>query len=250
MPEGDSIRRVAAAMGPYLLSRTLRRVVAGGTEHSALAGQAVTAVAAVGKHLLITTERGTVIRSHLGMEGRWWRHPIAAPPRHARSASLLIATDTDVLTCTKAADVEIRDRRDPRYGRAIARLGPDILGDTFDPAVAIARARRLPADTPVASVLLEQQVACGIGNIFKCESLFLEAMAPTRRLASVPDDALAAVFLRARALMQDSLARRRGRPWVYRRAGQPCLRCHTRIASRVEGGELRRTYWCPTCQGD
>jgi len=262
MPEGDSIRRIAAAMRPHLLARALRRVRAGGTEHPALAGQTVVAIDPIGKHLLITTDRGTVIRSHLGMNGRWWRHPRDAPPRHAASASLLLETDTDVLTCTRAAEVEIRDRRDPRFGAAIARLGPDVLADTFDTAEAIARARRLPADTPVASVLLDQKVACGIGNIYKCEALFMEAIDPGRPLARIGDAGLAALFLRARALMQQNLApgRRRTRDvrgaypdqavryWVYRRSGQPCHRCGTRVASRIDGGEQRRTYWCPTCQ--
>lgn len=249
MPEGDSIRRVAAAMRPYLEGQTLRRVVAEGTEHPALAGQEVTAIEAIGKHLLITTARGTVIRSHLGMNGRWWRHPRAKPPRHAPSASLLIETDTDVLTCTRAADVELRDRRDPRYGAAIRRLGPDILGDTFDLDAVIARARALPSDTPAASILLDQKVACGIGNIFKCETLFAESVAPTRPLARLDDATLRALFLRARAFMQAAMAPGGRRPrHVYGRAGEPCERCRTRIASRVEGGELRRTYWCPRCQ--
>jgi endonuclease VIII len=257
MPEGDSIVRIAAAMRPHLLDRTLRRVRASGTEHPALAGQRVVSIEPVGKHLLITTERGTVIRSHLGMNGRWYRHPIAKPPRHAPMASLLIETDTDVLTCTRAADVEIRDRRDPRYGATIARLGPDVLGASFDTNAVIARARSLPADTPAASLLLDQKVACGIGNIYKCESLFLEGVHPARELHALTDAQIEQLFLRARALMQANLepgkrrtrgAREATRYWVYRRGGEPCHRCRTPIVSRVDGGEQRRTYWCPTCQ--
>jgi len=248
MPEGDSIRRIAAAMRTHLLDRTLRRVRAGGTEHPALHGQRVVAVDAIGKHLLITTDRGTVIRSHLGMNGRWWRHPLTAPPRHAASASLLLETDTDVLTCTRAADVELRERRDPRFGTALARLGPDILGESFDTTAVLRRARAAPADTSVAAVLLDQKIACGIGNIYKCESLYLEGIHPTRPLARVDDTALTALFLRARALMQASLAGGRDAHHVYRRAGEACARCGTRIQSRLEGAEPRRSYWCPTCQ--
>lgn len=249
MPEGDSIRRVAAAMRPHLVGKTLTEVRAGGIVHAALAGQTVVSIEPIGKHLVITTDRGAVIRSHLGMNGRWWRHPASAPPPHARSASLLLATDETILTCTKAMQVEIRDRRDPRLGAAIARLGPDILGDAFDAREVVARARRLPADTPIASVLLDQSVACGIGNIYTCESLFLESTSPARRLADLDDAALARLYDRARALLQESVAGGRQRTrWVYRRAGQPCRRCRTPVASRVAGGELRRSYFCPRCQ--
>jgi endonuclease VIII len=97
-------------------------------------------------------------------------------------------------------------------------------------------------------MLLDQAVACGIGNIYKCESLWLERRAPSTPIASLDDAALAALFARARELMQASVAGRRRPFQVYRRAGEPCPRCRTRIASEVEGGELRRTYWCPACQ--
>jgi endonuclease-8 len=248
MPEGDSIRKIAAAMRPVLVGKQLASVRAGGVEHGALAGQTVVDVEPHGKHLLITTDRGVVIRSHLGMNGRWWRHPASAPPRSAAAASLVVATADDILVCSKAMQVEIRDRRDPRMGAAIRRLGPDILGESFDTAEAIARARRLPPDTPAASMLLDQGVACGIGNIYKCEALWLERRAPSTPIAALDDAALAALLGQARELMQASVAGRRRPFQVYRRAGEPCPRCRTRIASEVEGGELRRTYWCPGCQ--
>ena len=255
MPEGDSIWRVAAAMRPHLLGKRLVRVRAGGVEHAALAGQAVTSIDSVGKHLLIALERGAVIRSHLGMNGRWWQHPRATPPRHAASASLLLETEERVLTCTRAAEVEILDRRDPRFGRAVGRLGPDVLGATFDLPEVLRRARALPADTPLCSVLLDQRVAAGIGNIYKCEALHAEAVSPWRTLADADDPTLERLFRRARAQMSANLGpgKRRTRDQgeryaVYRRAGQPCRRCGARVDSRVEGGEQRRTYWCPGCQ--
>jgi endonuclease-8 len=43
----------------------------------------------------------------------------------------------------------------------------------------------------------------------------------------------------------------RGREhWVYRRSGQPCRRCGTPIAGRVQGqpSAQRVTWWCPRCQ--
>jgi endonuclease VIII len=40
----------------------------------------------------------------------------------------------------------------------------------------------------------------------------------------------------------------RGRTWVYRRSGRPCLRCGTIIAMKRQGPMRRSTYWCPRCQ--
>jgi endonuclease-8 len=35
---------------------------------------------------------------------------------------------------------------------------------------------------------------------------------------------------------------------VFRRHGQPCRRCGTRIAARGQGEDNRTTFWCPGCQ--
>jgi len=37
---------------------------------------------------------------------------------------------------------------------------------------------------------------------------------------------------------------------IYRRAGEPCPRCGTRLESRAQGDDARTTYWCPRCQTD
>jgi endonuclease-8 len=247
MPEGDSIRRVAAHVRPLLVGKVLTRVRAKGLDHPGLAGQTVVSVEPVGKHLLVTTDRDVQIRTHLGMNGRWWRHAPGetAPP----SASLSLATADDLLVCTRAMTVEILERRDPRRGAAVARLGPDVLADDFDPAAAVARARTRAPTTPLGQLLLDQTVAAGIGNIYRCEALFLESKSPWAPLSSVDDAALAALYARARALMQESLAgTRRGARWVYGQQGRPCRRCRTIVASRLDPAEVRHVYFCPTCQ--
>ena len=35
---------------------------------------------------------------------------------------------------------------------------------------------------------------------------------------------------------------------VYKRAGQPCLRCSAPVRARGQGENNRITYWCPGCQ--
>src|SRR5689334_9793949 len=171
MPEGDSIHKLAARVEPLLVGRTLLRVTTQGLERTALAGRTVTAVRSVGKHLLITTDDGTELRTHLGMYGTWRRYPPdSEPPMSPGRASLVLYTDHDVLVCIQARTVEIAARRAPLRGVAIAQLGPDVLGADFDPAAAAARARAQPM-RPVGEILLDQGVAAGIGNVYRCEVL-------------------------------------------------------------------------------
>jgi endonuclease-8 len=45
-----------------------------------------------------------------------------------------------------------------------------------------------------------------------------------------------------------SLARE-GTHWVYRREGEPCLRCGQPIRMERQGEQRRSTYFCPRCHG-
>ena len=268
MPEGDSIHRVAGVLRPLLVGTALRGVRIEGVVRAELEGATVTAVTPLGKHMMIDVDRGWQVRVHLGMYGRWRRY--RAPRTAPAAASLVLITATDEITCLRARDVELTARRDPRRSRAVAALGPDLLADDFDPAVAAARARTTGA-TPIGVVLLDQRVAAGIGNVYKSELCFLERLSPFLPSREVSDDKLGALYGRARELMKDNLdsggwritttrpAHATGfsaersipteqRHWVYRRVRRPCHVCGTLIRSRLQGKTARMTYWCPSCQ--
>ncbi|MFF5171100.1 zinc finger domain-containing protein [Micromonospora sp. NPDC000089] len=135
----------------------------------------------------------------------------------------------------------------------VGHLGPDLLGADWDPAEAV---RRLAADpdVTVGEALLDQRNLAGVGNLYKCEVLFLRGLSPWTPVGAVPD------LTGTVTLAQRLLAANRGRwtqsttgslhrgqtSYVYGRRAQPCRRCGTAIR-KEELGE-RVTYWCPTCQ--
>jgi endonuclease-8 len=258
VPEGDTIHKLAARIGPLLVGKSLVRVTTQGLERARLAGQTVTGVEAIGKHLVITTGDGTEIRTHLGMNGRWRRYPPGTdPPVSPGRAVLVLHTESDALACLQAPTVEIADRRAARRGLAVARLGPDVLADDFDPVAAAARARAHDA-RPVGEILLDQTVAAGIGNVYRSEILFLEGVHPGTALSALSDDQVVGLFRRARALMLPNVARPgmrtttatrsdAARYHVYGRTGLPCPTCRTAIETAVDAG-VRRAFWCPRCQ--
>ena len=258
MPEGDSIRRVASALGPILVGATLTSVVIAGVTRDELADQRVDAITPLGKHMTIDLAGGWTIRVHLGMNGRWRRFRAGGgdPPA---SASLVLRTATDAFACLRAKTVELLARRDPRHGRALASLGADVLADDFDPAAAAERARTRGGE--IGQVLLDQRVAAGIGNIYKCESLFVEKTSPFADVRTLPLATVTALYATAARLMRANLnpgmrrtrvgfrVGRLDRYHVYRRVGQPCERCGTRIQTAVQGVDApRTTYYCPHCQ--
>jgi endonuclease-8 len=259
VPEGDTIHRVASVLGPLLVGVQLAWVRIRGVVRAELAGNTVTAITPHGKHMTIDTDRGWQLRVHLGMYGKWRRY--RAPRPSPADASLVLATATDELACLRARTVELTARRDPRRDRAIASLGPDLLAAEVDLAIVVARARAAGA-VPIGVVLLDQRVAAGIGNVYKSEVLWLERQSPFTPASSLTDEQLAALYDRARTLMRLNLRpgmrRTRAGPrgdraadqrfYVYNHARRPCPRCRTPIATVQQGEQLRRTYYCPSCQ--
>ena len=269
MPEGDTIHRIADRLAPALVGQAIERVTTQGLVRG-LGGRTVTSVAAHGKHLVIELDDGTHLRVHLGMYGRFRSYPRAegeaalgriSPGR----ASLAIATAGAVHVWIGARTVEISPRRAPMHGRAVGALGPDVLGDGFDPAAAAARAAAHPARA-IADALLDQRIAAGIGNVYKSEVLFLRGVDPRARVGALGAARLAAIYAEARELMLPNLGpgarttradlagearppSRDERYFVYSRGGQPCRRCGTAIEAYQLGDPPRWTWSCPRCQG-
>lgn len=262
MPEGDSIRRIANRLAP-LIGKRLERVTTQGLPR-AIAGGTVETVDAHGKHLVIELASGAQIRVHLGMNGRFrnYDRPTGEAVLGRMSpgrASLALVVDDAVYLWVGARTIEVADRRAPLRGMAIASLGPDILAADFDPAAAATRAAELASRT-IADVLLDQRVIAGIGNIWKCESLFAGGVDPRTPVGAVSREQLIAIYAAASSKMQASVAHgRRGalapaervrgdRYAVYSRSGQPCWSCGAIIETYRLGDPPRWTWSCPTCQ--
>ncbi|HEY6175575.1 MAG TPA: DNA-formamidopyrimidine glycosylase family protein [Kofleriaceae bacterium] len=259
MPEGDAVRRIAALLAPRLTGRKLERVTTQGLVRDT-AGRTVTKVAAHGKHLVIELDNGAYLRAHLGMNGRFRAYDReAGEAMLARlspgRASLALVTADGVYVWIGAPTIEVSDRRAPRHGMAVGTLGPDVLAQDFDPWGAADRAAEHGTRT-IADVLLDQRVVAGIGNIYKCESLFIAGVDPRTPVAQIDRRRLEAIYAAAHRLMAASVeSSRAGGPRsasrdhaVYGRTGKPCQRCGSSIACYSHGEPPRWTWSCPVCQ--
>jgi endonuclease VIII len=262
MPEGDSLENLARWLGPALVGARLVGVwLRPHGEVTSLRGRTVASVAAIGKNLVVRFDDERSLIVHLGMYGRWRQQ--ARGTRSSRAASVRIETEAAVFVCTRARRADLVASRWESRHPGLERLGPDLLDDECDMTAIVARARRSPAPT-VGELLLDQRVAAGIGNVYKSEALFLEHTDPRRRPATLEDDALTAIYSRARELMRANLrpggritvnpsaapqrVPKSERYWVYRRAGSPCRRCRSAIELVRQGDAARSSYFCPRCQ--
>ncbi len=261
MPEGDTIHRAAARLRAVLVGSPLTRVELPRVPRPwPEVGAVVTAVEARGKHLLVRTSGGLSLHTHQQMTGSW--HLYAPGDRwhkSPRAARVVLAVPGAVAVCFASPVVEVLDARGEARHPVLRQLGPDLCDPAADLDVALARlARLVPPDRSIGEALLDQRVACGVGNVYRCDVLFLHGLHPATPVAAIAAATRRALLATAADLLRANLAaptRRTtvdgapdGSLWVYGRGGRPCRRCGTPIASGHLGVHARLVYWCPTCQ--
>jgi endonuclease-8 len=260
VPEGDVVlrtaRRLHAALAGKELTRSDLRWPSLATAD--LTGRKVLEVAATGKHLLIRTEGGLTLHSHLRMDGSWHLHRTGrrwagARPEHEIRAVLANADWTAIGHRLGMLDLVATGEE----SRLVGHLGPDILAADWDLDGAVSRVAAHP-DRSIGETLLDQRVIAGIGTFFMSEACFLRGVNPWLRVAAVTD--LAALVAMAHRLMTASADRAmqvttgNARPgqqqWVHGRSGRPCRRCRTpiRVAELGVAPTQRVAFWCPACQ--
>ena len=162
-----------------------------------------------------------------------------------------------------------------------ARLGPDPLRADADPDLALHRISR--SARPIGELLMDQAVLAGVGNVYRCEVLFRHRVDPFRPGREIRPTTWQAIWDDLVALMplgvafgqiltmddqvEDGLAevadgsaaaqtatvtgarlgdRFERRFYLYRRTGEPCRVCGSRVRTRVVAG--RNLFWCGRCQ--
>jgi endonuclease VIII len=255
MPEGDTIFRAATVLRRALAGKVVERFETPRLRTTPFPdGTHVTGVEARGKHLLIAFDDGRVLHTHMQMSGSW--HVYAPGQRwHRPEHQLRVRIDVPdaIAVCFNAPVVELLSERELARHPRLAALGPDLCSPDADLDEVLRRLERVDGATAIGVVLLDQRVACGIGNVYKSEVLFAERVDPFAPLSSLDDGTRRRVYARAGELLRANLEGGRrvtapGGVAVYRKAGRACPRCRSTIEMRRQGEAARSTYWCPNCQ--
>lgn len=142
------------------------------------------------------------------------------------------------------------------------KLGPEPLDESFTAKVFIQRLQRRK-NSNIKSVLLDQTVLAGIGNIYADESLWAAKIHPKTLVKNISESKLKSLHGEIKKVLQLSIDKggstdrnyvnAEGKKGsyiefanVFRREGKPCKRCGTDIIkTRVAG---RGTHICLKCQ--
>jgi formamidopyrimidine-DNA glycosylase len=270
MPELPEVETTVRGLAPLLEGQRIARVTLRRPDlrHAfpidigqRLTGATVTGLSRRAKYGVISTDRDDHMIFHLGMSGRW-RTDVAEPEIHDH---LLIETGAGrVLALNDARRFGFVDlvsgEPETAYPPFVV-LGPEPLSDAFDGRFLHCVVKQRAA--PLKSLLLDQHVVAGLGNIYVCEALHLARLAPTlpgTKLKLKSADALVvaikAVLTQAISVggstMRDFLAPDgalgyfRNEWRVYGREGEPCPVCATKVVRNVMSG--RSTFSCSKCQ--
>jgi formamidopyrimidine-DNA glycosylase len=242
--------RIVAAPEPSLLVELIR-------------GQRFDSFRRRGKYMLFGLDSGETLIIHLRMTGELrLQPPTVEPDKHTH---LMLELDSGEW-------LHYRDQR--KFGRiwlvtdpetVLAKLGPEPLSNAFTPtALAHALNRRTAT---IKSLLLDQSIVAGVGNIYADEALFTAGIDPQRQGGTLDEEEVTRLVGAIRTVLQWGIDLRGsslgqgpqnymppdGVPGaaqeshqVFRRTGFPCPQCGTPIERIVLAG--RSTHFCPHCQ--
>ncbi len=267
MPEGHTLHRLAAAYRKVFGGGSVRVSSPQGPFAAAalrLDQHTLTGAEAHGKHLFLGFGDAGWIHVHLGLYGKvhFGEGPAPAPVGQLR---LRIATGDHYADLRGPTTCELLN--DAAKRAVQRRLGPDPLrpDDTGD--AAWQRVSR--SGSTVATLLMDQKVLSGVGNIYRAEVLFRQGIDPHLPGRDLTRDEWDALWADLVGLMADGVrdgwidtvrpehmpeamgrAPREdahgGEVYVYRRAHRPCLVCGHPVSTESHNG--RNLFWCPGCQ--
>lgn len=249
-----------------------------------LTGRRVRHLTRRAKYILAHLDADEVLAMHLGMTGRFTITPpgtkVVTPGAFTHAAGGDQKHDHVVFRMASGAIVTFNDAR--RFGymdlipaagldahKHFAGLGPEPMSNAFHAAALAEAASGRRVD--LKSLLLDQRVVAGLGNIYVVEALFrvgLKPSAPAQRLADRrgrPTEKAEALVAAIRAVLGEAidaggstlrdyrntdgeLGYFQKAHQVYDRAGEACLRpgCGGVIRRSVQAG--RSSFHCPRCQ--
>lgn len=277
LPEVETVRRgLAPAMEGHRIERAevnrpdLRWPLPEGMA-ARLEGATVERLRRRSKYILADLDTGESLLIHLGMSGRMlvsgtmlgdFHHDHPAPQKH----------DHVVLHMQGGARITFNDAR--RFGAMdlvrtdreaahwlLSSLGPEPFGNDFNETYLVAALKE--RKSPIKTVLLDQRVVAGLGNIYVSEVLFRAGIDPRRAANRIAAARIATLVPVIRAVLSEaieaggsSLRDHRQADGelgyfqhafrVYDREEEPCPACATPIKRIVQGG--RSSYFCPACQ--
>lgn len=253
LPEVETIRRQLekALVGQRILGVEVREPKS--YQGGEVVGKRVVGVDRVGKYLYLLMESGVEWEIHLKMTGRLVFNG-QQDYETAKHTRVVVILDTGKLYFW-----DTRKFGYIRSSRGRVKLGPDPWMISEDEFFALCQ----KYSRPIKNLILDQALLAGVGNIYANDGLWEAGVDPRRAANSLQRTEATKLLLSLRNVMERGLATggasdnsyvdalgQKGSYQdefrVYRRTGEPCLKCGHKLERIVVGG--RGTWVCEECQ--
>lgn len=270
LPEVETIRRDLAPLvegrritGVWVDEGTLPLLTGPGVSAeaigAALCGRRIVSLGRRGKYLLFELDDARTLVAHLRMTGRLVWRCSSAPAEAFERARIALDNGHDLRWCDvrKFGTWRIVDDLEEFKGK----LGPEPASEAF--TLRDFREGLAGRSAAVKSVLLDQRVVAGMGNIYADEALYEARIRPDTPAGELSAPAVKRLYAAVRSVLERGIAHRgasfrdyvdgqgnAGQQHMYvkvfRRTGKPCYACGTPIQRIIVG--QRSTHFCPRCQ--
>lgn len=278
MPEGHVIHRLADEFTRIFGTQRLHITSPQGrfaTEAELVDGSRLERAEAFGKHLFLHFDAASdehIIYIHLGLIGhlrfedreKVWGQIRLRIEALADDGS---SEDTTNLAANLRGPQWCRLITDEEYAIAVGKIGEDPIRDDANPRQVWAKVQR--SKRSIGSLLMDQKLFAGVGNIYRAEVLFRHQQSPFTPGNAIDRSVFFAIWEDLVVLMRQGVVdgeintvrdehtpevmhrparddEHGGEVYVYRRAGDDCYVCGSDIAMKAYEG--RNLFWCPTCQ--
>ena len=282
MPELPEVETVLRGLAPVLEGRTIVKAKVNRPDlrwpfpenmAGRISGQKISKLWRRSKYILADLSSGESLLVHLGMSGRIL---ISGDPLGTFVHDHLAAQKHDhvVFDIDNGARVTFNDPR--RFGAMdllstdgadhhplLRDIGPEPLSNAFNETYLIERLKG--KKSAIKSVLLDQKIVAGLGNIYVCEALYRAGISPKRLAGKTAEKRLAALVPIIRQVLDEAInaggsSLRDFRQAdgelgyfqhsfnVYGREGLPCVTdgCDHVVQRIVQSG--RSSFYCKNCQ--
>ena len=211
---------------------------------ASIVGRSFERIFCKGKHIFFDFGSGQFLHNHLLMRGRW---KMGSDRFLLLSPEIWIVFEASGRTLYNYMGQVLKVLDAEQAQAQLDSLGLDIMNKKctrFDILEVLSGQEK-----SIGELLLDQSVLSGIGNVAKSESLFLSGIHPETLVKDLKEDQLMKLAGSIICIMWDSY-KCHGR-WthrVYRRVGNRCFECGSRIFMIRQGKQNRSTYFCPRCQ--
>lgn len=275
MPELPEVETVRRGLTPVMTGRTLTRVDVRRPDlrfpfpqdfAARLTGQTIDSLDRRSKYLLLHLASGQTVIIHLGMSGRMTIDPDSRKTIEKHDHVSFYLDDGQAVHFADPRRFGLMDLTETdsiAQHKLFAAMGPEPLGNTWDATHLFAALHK--RRSPIKSLLLDQKVVAGLGNIYVCEALYRSQLHPETqgieitqedcdRLVPHVRDILTEAIASGGSTLRDYVRSDGGLGYfqhafaVYDQEGTPCqlASCTGVIARMVQSN--RSTFYCPVCQ--